>query len=405
MKPDKTTSETTGTERIEQLRLDTIAEQIQMRVSMSADVIADYAELQRRKDGGGLPPVQAIRARDGSVYVWDGNHTIAAARENGRTDVAATIVDGTRDQAVLLAAGANRQHGLRRTHADLRHTVETLLSNAKWAGRSDRWLAEKVGCSNTFVGTVRREAALSTVDSEREGRDGRRIKTKHIGRRKAATPRVANDPSPATVPSPQRATSPAADQEPPLCPVCEVRNAVDGQRCQVCIDEGKTGDEEDALQAQAGVARPDPELQAGGGKRRRKDAETGIELKDYVYRMSGTIAGMLENLQAVPPDAWQLFSGEEWPRLERLSGAAADLAGFLHDLPKPHRVDTIDVKLFELGVINQHGELRNGTKGKLLKAARLIVQRLEAETMRPDVQHCARLLGMALDGFERLQTR
>ena len=142
-------------ERIEQLPLDAITEQIQMRVSMSPDAIADYAELLRKKDAGGLPPVQAIRDGDGRVYVWDGNHTIAAARSIGQRSVAAAIARGTREDAVLQAAGANREHGLRRSHADLRNTVKTLLNNAKWAKRSDRWLAKTVGCSQY----VRRQRA------------------------------------------------------------------------------------------------------------------------------------------------------------------------------------------------------------------------------------------------------
>jgi hypothetical protein len=51
------------------------------------------------------------------------------------------------------------------------------------------------------------------------------------------------------------------------------------------------------------------------------------------------------------------------------------------------------------------GDLRTGTKGRLLKAARLIVERLDNEAMPADVRHCARLLGKVLVGFKGLRTR
>lgn len=365
-------------EGIEQLPLDTITEQIQMRVELSADAIADYADVlkKRKKDGSGLPPVKAIRDGDGRVYVWDGNHTIAAARENGQRTVAATISSGTREDAVLAAAGANRQHGVRRSHADLRNTVKTLLGNPKWAARSDRWLADTVGCSNTFVGKMRDQLGTVNDDSERHERqtsNGRRMNTKHIGKRKSNTGRAATepspDPSPAPAPTAEPATAASADlraapkaapapsnpTEQPLCSACEIRDAVDGERCQRCIDAGNTGDEEDALQAEAGAALP--AVAAATGRRRSPS----------------------------PADA----SGPRGPELQR-SGDAGE---------------SIDAELAKLDNSDGFSTTRGWSKRKMLKAAHLIVQRLEAETMPPDVRHCARLLGIVLDGFKGLQSR
>lgn len=131
---------------INRLNLADITEQIQMRVSMSDDAIADYQQLLRKRNGG-LPPVQAIRDGDGRIYVWDGNHTIEAARREKRTSVKAEIRVGTRDDAVVLAAGANQEHGLRRTHDDLRNALRVLLEYDTWAKRSVRWLATTIGRS------------------------------------------------------------------------------------------------------------------------------------------------------------------------------------------------------------------------------------------------------------------
>ena len=362
-------------EGIEQLPLDAITEQIQMRVELSADAIADYAHVlkKRKKDGSGLPPVKAIRDGDGRVFVWDGNHTIAAARENGQRTVAATISSGTREDAVLAAAGANRHHGVRRSHADLRNTVKTLLGNPKWAARSDRWLAETVGCSNTFVGKMRDQLGTVNDDSERHERqtsNGRWMNTKHIGRRKEPRQRQAFDGQWCPVcndvtlrPGEDRCERCAAkeksvapvDDDP--CVVCGVGIRADGERCQRCIDAGNTGDEEDALQAEAGAALP--AVAAATGRRRSPS----------------------------PADA----SAPRAPELQRSGDAGKSIDAELAKLAK--------ADAFSCGMT------RDWTKGKLLKAARLIVQRLEAQTMPPDVRHCARLLGIVLDGFKGLRTQ
>jgi hypothetical protein len=74
----------------------------------------------------------------------------------------------------VFSVGANASHGLRRTNGDKRRAVLVLLKDSEWAQRSDRWIAEKCGVSNTFVAGLR-EAQLSTVDSSqvRLGKDGK----------------------------------------------------------------------------------------------------------------------------------------------------------------------------------------------------------------------------------------
>ncbi len=343
---------------------------IQLREKRSEATVQEYADIYREHPKGTLPPIVVFRTalddQRNLDIVADGDHRIRAARAAELKRIEAEIRYGDRDAAVLYACGCNARHGLRRTHADLRNTVQTLLSNPKWAKRSDNWLAKTVGCSHTFVGKIREQlstcnAASPAAGSEREASDGRRMRTRHIGRRKAATPGVASERSPAPAPTPDETTdrSPAPAARRPVdddpCRVCGVGIRADGERCQRCIDEGRTPDEEEALRVQAGAARPDI---AAAIPRRRSPSQV---------------------------DA----SGPKAPELQR-SGDG---------------VESLDAELVKLGFMNQHYEPRKWTKGKLLKAARLIVQRLEAETMPPDVRHCARLLGMVLDGFKRLRTK
>ena len=62
---------------------------------------------------------------------------------------------GTRRDAVLHSVGANAQHGLRRTNADKRRAVETLLRDEEWSGWSDSEIARRCGVSHPTVAKVR----------------------------------------------------------------------------------------------------------------------------------------------------------------------------------------------------------------------------------------------------------
>src|SRR5690606_22774478 len=59
--------------------------------------------------------------------------------------------------AVLYAVGANAQHGLRRSKADKRRAVETLLLDSEWCQWSDREIARRCSVGHTLVANVRKE--------------------------------------------------------------------------------------------------------------------------------------------------------------------------------------------------------------------------------------------------------
>lgn len=152
----------------------------QMRADLDRDTYMDYRD--KWIAGVRFDPVDVFH--DGSAY-WlaDGFHRFYGAREAKRRTIPANIRQGTVRDAILFACGANTSHGLRRTNADKRRAVETLLNDEEWVSWSDRQIAEKAGVSPNFVGDVRRQ--LSSDDSSqgempeparRRGRDGRRRK-------------------------------------------------------------------------------------------------------------------------------------------------------------------------------------------------------------------------------------
>jgi hypothetical protein len=148
----------------------------QMRAELHEQTVVEYMEEMAPVGWSKFPPV--IVYHDGESY-WlaDGFHRVEAFRrvtaELGLQDtkIPAEVRAGTRRDAILYAASANATHGLRRTNADKRRAVETLLQDEEWRQWSDREIARRCHVSHNFVKEVRR--SLSSDYSER------RYTTKH----------------------------------------------------------------------------------------------------------------------------------------------------------------------------------------------------------------------------------
>lgn len=182
-------------DRIE-LKLDDIETDggTQPRVAIDEGVVSEYAELNSR--GIELPPV--IVFHDGATY-WlaDGFHRYHARRRGGYEHIKVEVRQGMQRDAVLYSAGANAAHGLRRSRADKRKAVLTLLEDDEWSQWSDRQIAKRCGVGHQLV--ARQRSILDESSSMDSGerrfihpKTGKpaRMKTANIGRtgREAATP-------------------------------------------------------------------------------------------------------------------------------------------------------------------------------------------------------------------------
>lgn len=231
---------------------------VQLRAEMSEQAIADYADIYRQKRKGLLPPITVFRkvvddsngAPQNIDHVADGGHRLAGARLAGLKTIEAEIVTGDYRDALLYACGCNAKHGLRRTAADKRRAVQMLLGDPQWTKKSDRWIAEKCGVSNTFVGNMRNELSTLTVaDDKRVGRDGKR-RTKPKQRKKEPTQREQFDRDLDAL-GQSAAKPPVAPVDiDRVCPACEVGPCVVGQdRCEKCIRTGQTHPDDDVVVA------------------------------------------------------------------------------------------------------------------------------------------------------------
>jgi hypothetical protein len=106
----------------------------------------------------------------------------------------ATIQPGTRRDAILHAAGANADHGLRRSNDDKRRAVQMLLQDEEWGRWSDREIARRCKVSHPLAAKLRAELAADTgnITSERVyvDRHGNEtvMETANIGTKNEAEP-------------------------------------------------------------------------------------------------------------------------------------------------------------------------------------------------------------------------
>ena len=126
----------------------------QSRAAISEDTVTDYAEAMQAGDQ--FPPITVFH--DGvDYYLADGFHRLHAAKRLHKASIQADVRTGTLRDAILYSLGANRDHGLRRTNADKRKCVQTLLEDFEWGELSVNEMARICGVSPQLVSAVKAE--------------------------------------------------------------------------------------------------------------------------------------------------------------------------------------------------------------------------------------------------------
>jgi len=140
----------------------------QPRANINHQTVLEYVE--DMKNGDTFPPV--IVFYDGTdFWLCDGFHRYEAAFGAGLTEIAAIVKQGTRRDAVLYSVGANAKHGLRRTNADKRRAVVTLLEDSEWNEWSNRAIAKQVCVSEFMVRKLRQSICDKNADTNLNNSD------------------------------------------------------------------------------------------------------------------------------------------------------------------------------------------------------------------------------------------
>ena len=155
----------TLTRKIDQLPIAAIIAdpECQLRAACSSATVQEYSEALTA--GATFPPVIVFSDGD-SYWLSDGFHRSEAHQSAGLAEINAEIRDGDLRDAKLFAAGANADHGLRRTQADKRNAILALLTDTEWRNWSDKEIARRTATSDKTVAKVRRELSGDGVNAE-----------------------------------------------------------------------------------------------------------------------------------------------------------------------------------------------------------------------------------------------
>lgn len=156
----------------------------QNRVQIDQDTVQEYSN--SITEGATFPPVTVFF--DGASY-WlaDGFHRYHAHQSIGALNISAHVINGTQRDAVLHSVGVNATHGLKRTNADKRKSVDTLLNDPEWSKWSDREIARQCYVSNHLVADIRKSHLGEFPDSDNSPSCDRSQDAKRIVERNGKT--------------------------------------------------------------------------------------------------------------------------------------------------------------------------------------------------------------------------
>lgn len=162
----------------------------QMRAGLDEATVDEYTAALN--SGARFPPIVVFY--DGNEYwLGDGFHRVEAYKRVYREiktlgSIACDVRSGTRRDAVLYAAGANSDHGLRRSKEDKRRAVETLLRDEEWAQWSNREIARRCKVDEKTVRNVRQ--TLTADYPQLESAEKRRYIDRHGNEQTMNTARI-----------------------------------------------------------------------------------------------------------------------------------------------------------------------------------------------------------------------
>lgn len=166
---------------LDQIRLDGGS---QPRVEIDLEAVSEYKEAIEK--GVNLPRLDVFY--DGADnWLADGFHRWHGGKAAGVEFLECNVHVGTQREAVLFSVGANATHGLKRSAADKRKAVTTLLNDPEWCKWSSRRIAEQCNVSQGLVEDVRskleeeesslRKCAVTNEETGDSGESGEKTRT------------------------------------------------------------------------------------------------------------------------------------------------------------------------------------------------------------------------------------
>src|SRR5512139_3480906 len=153
-----------------------LAESPRVRCEDNEEAIKDYRDAYLRHER--LPPPVIYKVPAIGLLVADGRHRIMGAAQADLRSISCVVRQGTAEECLACALGANSRHGLRRTNADKRMCCEKALKH--WPHLSDRQVADLVHAGADLVATIRGLLVCKGLISEHAQRLGADGKTRAV---------------------------------------------------------------------------------------------------------------------------------------------------------------------------------------------------------------------------------
>jgi hypothetical protein len=108
------------------------------------------------KEGSAFPPIRVFQLNDGTLLAAEGWHRRDATVSIGAVDMLCEVVNGTREDAIVWAAGSNKSNGVRPMGPkDITKAVEMLFEIEKYRSASALSISVIVGCTSAKVSGIR----------------------------------------------------------------------------------------------------------------------------------------------------------------------------------------------------------------------------------------------------------
>jgi hypothetical protein len=121
----------------------------QVRDSLNEDTVQNYTEARMRREV--FPPVDVMIDPEGNLWLWNGFHRRAAELAISGLLIRCRIIEGTLEEAQILALQANKANPLQLNNASKQKIAKDALPRFRPLGVSISWISGFTGLSTTTL--------------------------------------------------------------------------------------------------------------------------------------------------------------------------------------------------------------------------------------------------------------
>ena len=157
----------------------TLSRELQPRVRLNPEVVAEYADIYRHGGPNAMEPIRAYATPDGDPILTRGYTRVAAAKEAGLTTLPCDLYpEPPEDFDLILDSLSGNKHGQKLTNADKHRALELYHSkiDVKLWG-STREVSMLLGCSHDLVADYRKKLSAPAIEEPTEPEQAQKPET------------------------------------------------------------------------------------------------------------------------------------------------------------------------------------------------------------------------------------